>query len=94
MHDDRLTLKLSGSAAVHGDGTVRQLTIDVSRSGNLELDQLAAERASVTITGSGNVVIAASQALDVHISGSGTVTYRGDPAVTQDITGSGRLVKR
>jgi hypothetical protein len=48
----------------------------------------------VTITGSGRVVVAASQALDVHTSGSGAVTYRGDPAVTQDISGSGRLVKR
>jgi len=73
---------------------VRQLTIDVSGSGRVELDPLPAERASVTITGSGNVVIAASQALDVHISGSGTITYHGDPAVTQDITGSGRLIKR
>jgi len=94
VHDDHLSLDLSGSAAVHGDGTVRQLTIDVSGSGSVELDQLAAERASVTISGSGNVVIAASQALDVHISGSGTITYRGDPKVTQDISGSGRLVKR
>jgi hypothetical protein len=50
---------------------VRQLTIDVSGSGRVELDPLPAERASVTITGSGNVVIAASQALDVHTSGSG-----------------------
>ena len=94
VHDDSLTLELSGSVAVHGDGTVRQLKIDVSGSGSVELDQLAAERVSVTITGSGNIVVAASQALDVHITGSGTITYRGDPAITQDITGSGRLIKR
>lgn len=94
VHDDSLTLELTGSATVHGDGTVRQLTIEVSGSGNVELAQLAAERASVTVTGSGNIEIAASQALDVHITGSGAITYHGDPAVTQDITGSGRLVKR
>jgi Putative auto-transporter adhesin, head GIN domain len=94
VHEDRLALDLSGSAVIRGDGTVGQLDIDVSGSGSLELDQLAAERASVTVSGSGNVVLAVSRALDVHISGSATVTYRGDPEVKQDISGSGRLVKR
>ena len=95
VHDDHLTLDVSGSAVIRSDGAVGQLDIDVSGSGNVELDQLAAERASVTVSGSANVVVAVSRALDVHISGSATVTYRGDPPdVKQDISGSGRLVKR
>jgi len=95
LHEDSLTLEVTGSGTVRGDGAVRQLRIDVSGSGTVDLGQLPAERASVTISGSGNVEIAVSRALDVHISGSGAVTYRGDPtAVKTSITGSGHVVKQ
>lgn len=93
VNNDSLSLGLSGSAVISADGTVSQLGIDLSGSGDIELDSVAAARASVTVTGGGNVVIDVSQALDVHVAGSGTITYRGDPTVTQDITGSGHLVK-
>jgi hypothetical protein len=94
LRGDRLSLEVTGSATVRGDGTVQQLDIEVSGSGGLTLDRLNAERATVTISGSGSVTVAASKSLDVHISGSGLVTYTGNPEVKQDISGSGRLVKR
>jgi len=95
LHQDSLTLHVSGSGMVRGDGAVRQLQVDVSGSGELKLEQLPAERVRVTVSGSGSVTVVASQALDIHISGSGSVTYRGDPAdVKTAVTGSGRVVKQ
>lgn len=95
VHDDSLELSVHGSGNIRGDGAVHQLRIDVNGSGDLDLDQLAAERASVRLSGSGDVAVAASQALDVHISGSGDVTYRGDPPeLKKHITGSGDVVKK
>lgn len=94
VHDDNLTVSISGSGNIRGDGTVQQLTAKVTGSGDLELDQLAAERASVTISGSGDIKLAVGKALDATISGSGTVTYRGDPEVKKQISGSGSVTKR
>jgi hypothetical protein len=94
VRGDKLSLDITGSATIHGDGAVRELRVDVSGSGDVEIEQLPAERASVVVSGSGGVALAASQALDVTISGSGTVTYRGDPAIKKLINGSGSLRKR
>jgi hypothetical protein len=94
VHGDSLALQVTGSATVRGDGAVHGLTINVTGSGDLQLEGLAAERASVTISGSGDARLAVSRALDVHISGSGDVSYRGDPEVKKDISGSGTLARR
>jgi hypothetical protein len=92
---DKLALELSGSGTIRGDGTAHELDVDLSGSGSVRVDRLAAERARVTISGSGDVTLAVSKALDVTISGSGKVTYHGDPPeLKQQITGSGRLVKQ
>jgi hypothetical protein len=94
MRGDSLDISVSGSGDVRGDGAVQQLTAKVNGSSDLELDQLAAERASVMISGSGDAKIAVSKSLDVTISGSGDVTYRGDPEVTKHVSGSGSVTKR
>lgn len=94
IQDDNLTLALPGSGTISGDGAVQQLTIEMSGSGQLNLDQLAAKRVSVTLSGSGSVRLSASEALDVTISGSGTVSYLGNPQVKQTISGSGTVTKR
>lgn len=93
-HEDKLTLSLSGSTKVRGDGTAHELDIDAAGSCDVELGQLAAERAKISISGSGDAVVAVSQALDVSISGSGSVTYRGEPAITKHISGSGEIKKQ
>ena len=94
VHDEQLSLHVGGSAAIAGDGTVQQLDIDVTGSGAIELDKLAAERVKLSVSGSASVELAVSKLLDARISGSGSVTYRGDPEVKQDVSGSGRIVKR
>ncbi|HEX7837536.1 MAG TPA: head GIN domain-containing protein [Kofleriaceae bacterium] len=94
VHGDNLTVSISGSGDIRGDGTVQQLTAKVNGSGDLELDQLAAERASVTISGSGDAKLAVGKSLDVTINGSGDVSYRGDPEVRKQINGSGSVIKR
>jgi hypothetical protein len=95
LKTDNLALNVSGAARVAGNGSVGTLGLAVSGNADIELDQLAAEGVTVTVTGSAKVDVAASRSLAVAISGAATVTYRGDPAnVTQDISGAGRLVKR
>jgi hypothetical protein len=94
IHTDDLALGVTGSATIRGDGAVRQLHVEISGSGTLELEQLAAERAAVVISGSGDAALAVAKALDVTISGSGDITYRGDPEVKKHISGSGSVTRK
>jgi hypothetical protein len=94
LQADDLALSLTGSGTLGADGTVHQLGVELTGSGTLALDRLAAERARVTVSGSGDVTVAVSKSLDVQITGSGDVTYHGDPELKQQITGSGRVAKR
>jgi len=94
VHDDNLAASISGSGTIRGDGAVQQLTAEINGSGDLALDRLAAERASVTISRSGAAEVAVAKALDVQINGSGEVSYRGDPEVKKQISGSGSVTKR
>lgn len=94
VQTDHLSVTLTGSGTIRADGTAHEAQVDLVGSGMVALDQLAAERASVSVSGSGDVAVAASKALDISITGSGDVTYRGDPELKKRITGSGSLTKR
>lgn len=94
MRGSELTLNLSGAVKLRGNGTVGALTVTVSGSGGVELEQLAAETVVVNVSGSANVAVAASRTLTVHISGAANVTYKGDPVVTKEISGAGKVVRR
>jgi hypothetical protein len=94
VQSDHLGVTLTGSGTVRADGTAHEAEVELLGSGTIKLDQLAAERASVSVSGSGDVAIAASKSLDVSITGSGDVTYRGDPELKKRITGSGSVSKR
>ena len=52
------------------------------------------EDGTVTIGGSGDVLVNVTHDLDVDIGGSGNVEDLGNPTVTQDIGGSGRVSRR
>ncbi len=90
----RLDVDVSGSGSVTAAGKVERLGLHISGSGKAKTEGLACQTATVSITGSGNVVVAAGEALEVKITGSGSVEYVGDPKVTKRITGSGSVRKR
>lgn len=88
---DRLDLRLHGSAQATGEGSVDQLNLRISGSGNADLAKLSAKAAEIRISGSGEAGVAASESADVTLSGSGNVTLRGKPRLTTQIHGSGRI---
>jgi hypothetical protein len=90
-----MSISVHGAATLHGDGAVKQLTVETAGAGTLDLDRLTAERATVRASGSATVDVSVTQALDVHVSGAGTVNYRGNPPeLKQDVSGAGTLRKR
>jgi hypothetical protein len=95
-HDlDLLALDLSGAGTLRGSGTAQRLDVELGGTGDVQLETLAVEEATVTLPGSGNVHVHVSERLDARVSGTGSVFYSGDPkTVTKEITGTGVIVER
>ncbi|MGC8519169.1 MAG: GIN domain-containing protein [Steroidobacteraceae bacterium] len=94
VHQDRLALRIDGSANVHGSGTVQQLTVTIDGSGTVHLGHLSEQRAGVHINGNGTVSIAPTDSVSVNIAGVGTVRLHSDPPhVTTHIEGVGEVTR-
>lgn len=88
---DDITLNITGSGNIKLEGTADGLDFKITGSGDINAFNLAALRARVDITGSGNAEVSAQDELDVKISGSGDVRYKGNPNLNVSITGSGKV---
>lgn len=83
---------ISGSGNIILKGSVPNQNISIPGAGNYSAFDLLSEDCTITIPGSGNVMVNVSNTMDVFISGSGTVSYIGEPDITQTITGSGEII--
>jgi hypothetical protein len=83
-----VALPASGTIELHG--TARAVDVVLAGSGSAWLSDLVARDATVTLAGSGDVHVHATDTLRVTITGSGSVRYSGDPKTVEDwVTGSG-----
>jgi len=94
LNVEELNTVISGSGESKVKGTAKGHTIRISGSGDLMAFDLSTERTDITVSGSGDAEVDASQELYVSIPGSGNVYYTGDAAVSLTVSGSGRVVKR
>jgi hypothetical protein len=91
----RLTLRLSGSGVLRASGTATSLDITVSGSGDGELEEIAALNVHAVVSGSGRILLTATERLDASVPGSGAIVYGGNPAhVTTSISGNGAVTRR
>ncbi len=90
----RFEAEITGSGDIDVTGTVDDLDVRISGSGNYDGFDLVALRADVGISGSGNADVNATDTLDASISGSGNIEYTGDPQVSESVSGSGRVSQR
>ena len=90
---DRLAISASGSAEVLASGTARDLSLDLSGSGEADLADLASETAKAEVSGAAEAVIAPREAADLDISGSASVRLMTRPKRLQtDVTGAGSII--
>lgn len=85
---------ISGSGAVTLEGVSEDLDLSIGGSGAFEGEGFVAATGTVSVSGSGDVVVNVTDDLDVDVSGSGSVEYIGDPAVSTSISGSGEISRR
>ncbi|AIZ62917.1 hypothetical protein PK28_03055 [Hymenobacter sp. DG25B] len=90
---DQLHTSLSGSGRISLSGSTDAHTVSISGSGQLAASNLRTNATQISISGSGNCQVHASQTLQASISGSGNVRYQGSPQVTSRVMGSGNVRK-
>jgi hypothetical protein len=65
----------------------------LSGSGQISGKDFSTQKASITISGSGNVYIKADKEINANLVGSGTVYYSGNAQVSSHKVGSGSVQK-
>jgi Putative auto-transporter adhesin, head GIN domain len=88
-----LTVRLPGSGVLRASGAATKLDVTLGGSGDAQLEQLVASDVRAVVSGSGRIVLTATESLDASVSGSGAIMYGGNPQeVTKSITGSGAII--
>lgn len=84
-------ISLGGSGAFRAVGASDATAVSVAGSGQVDAPGLVASTASVSMAGSGDVVIGARRSADVSMMGSGRVRVRGTSNCTISKMGSGTV---
>lgn len=88
----RLEVTISGSGVVRASGRTEQLDATVSGSGHAGLGQVEASAVRAVVSGSGQIIVTATQSIDASVPGHGSIVYGGNPSdVTKSVTGSGAI---
>ena len=91
--NDNLSLNISGSGDITANGEVQTLIAKISGSGDIISAELISKSATITINGSGEAKIWASDSISAQINGSGNIEYYGNPInVKSKINGSGDII--
>ncbi len=88
---DRVNATLSGSGQIYIAGDISEADYTLSSSGTIDALETKAFDVKATSTGSGKLLVWATDFLEATITGSGDIIYRGDPTVSDRITGSGSI---
>ena len=89
---NNLSLNISGSGNITGNGEVETLVVKINGSGNLMSKEIKSKSATITINGSGDAEVFASDSISAKINGSGNIEYFGNPEnVDSIINGSGDI---
>ena len=90
--NNNLSLNISGSGNITGNGEVETLVVKINGSGNLMSKEIKSKSATITINGSGDAEVFASDSISAKINGSGNIKYFGNPEnVDSIINGSGDI---
>ena len=92
MANERLHIQAAGSSQIRAAGGTQDFEVGIAGSAWLDSKDLVSGSVAITISGSGDAVVHATQSLHTKISGSGSVTYYGEPGdVSQSVAGSGSV---
>ncbi len=91
LEADSLQGSIAGSGTLKAAGRADALEFTLAGSGDLVAPKLETRRVSISVQGSADAVVWATETLSVTVAGSGDVTYYGKPQVTKTVAGSGSV---
>ena len=94
VNAESFVVRAPGSGILRVSGTATALDASLVGSSDIQLQDLVAQDAKASVSGSGRMQVHATETLDASISGSGAIFYSGSPEVAQSISGSGVIIGR
>lgn len=94
IHTDQLKVVVAGSGSLSATGAADQQDIMIAGSGDYHGANVKSKGVTISIMGSGNAELDASDKLNATIMGSGDIKYSGNAIVSKNILGSGSIVKQ
>lgn len=92
---DTFECRLTGSGSIYALGSVDELDLEISGSGDIDARDLKARDVYARVSGSGNIDVHALESISGRVSGSGDIYYYGDPKHTNvRVSGSGTIRRR
>jgi hypothetical protein len=92
MRQPLFKLSMAGAGNIEASGKVERLEVEAGGAGNVDLTNLEAGDAEITLAGFGNADINASGKVEVEIAGAGNVTLHRKPReLRTDIVGLGNV---
>jgi hypothetical protein len=86
------TLFNSGTGNVALEGSADSLELKNDGSGDVSAFDFLVREADLTLIGSGNCEVQATETLNVYIEGSGNVYYKANPSIQVNVEGSGQVI--
>jgi putative autotransporter adhesin-like protein len=94
LDTDSLSISISGAGNANIAGRTDNLSITVSGAGSLDAVDLQTKRATVIVSGAGDVTVNAIEELDARASGAGTIWYVGSPRLQSGVSGAGTIKQK
>lgn len=83
-----------GKLQFKGSAEINDFQSNVSGGGLIDALKLNVKKATVMVSGGGEVLIQVADQLVGSIAGGGNIFYSGDPEVSSSVVGGGRIAKR
>lgn len=91
MTDIDVEIAGSGSVKYRGDITIGDLEVDIAGSGNFNGKSITTKFADISIAGSGDCYVNATEKVAGSVAGSGNIYYSGKPVIKFESAGSGKI---
>jgi hypothetical protein len=95
IEGESFTVTISGSGVVNAIGRTDTLVVTLGGSGDAQLQDLAAREVQARMSGSGRILVHATEKIDAAVSGTGSIVYTGDPEhVSSQVSGVATVTRR
>ena len=91
LEADSLQGSIAGSGTLKAAGRADAVEFTLAGSGDLVAPKLESRHVTISVQGSADAVVWATETLTVTVAGSGDVKYYGRPQVTKTVAGSGSV---